>query len=71
MRSMVRQPRTPAQEHALAKRSALASVERFGKATLAQVVNDQGLCEIRAKKALEDLVADGRLRKVGFTFVLP
>lgn len=57
--------RTAAEEHAMAKTSALYTVERLGSATVQDVMRGQGLCEIRAKKALEDLCRDGRVSKHG------
>lgn len=49
----------------MAKRSAYYTVEKHrGPVTTRDVMQEQGLCEIRAKKALEDLVAEGKLFKV-------
>lgn len=57
--------RTPAQEHAMAKTSAFYTVDRSGPASVQDVMRAQGLCELRAKKALEDLVKDGKVFKAG------
>lgn len=62
--------RTTAEEYRMAQISAYHTVEQIGRqhgrgATVDDVVQHQGLCEIRAKKALEDLVRAGRLRKAG------
>lgn len=54
--------RTPAEEHMMARTSAKYAVERLGPLTLAQVMKKTGLCEIRAKRALEELVEKGVLK---------
>lgn len=48
----------------MAKHSAYVTVEQHGPASVDDVMREQGLCEIRAKKALEDLVKDGKVFKV-------
>lgn len=53
--------RTPAEEHAMAEVSAFYVVQSYGAVTLKEVVRHSGLCEIRAKKALEDLTKAGKL----------
>jgi hypothetical protein len=55
--------RTASEEHFMARTSAKYVVERHGPLTLAEVMRKTGLCEIRAKKALEDLVASNVLIK--------
>lgn len=57
--------RTAFDEHVMAKTSAYDTVEHHGPASVGDIVREQGLCELRAKKALEDLVAEGRVFKVG------
>lgn len=57
--------RTPAEQHRMARSSALHTVRSLGRATVADVVQQQGLVEIRAKRALEDLVTEGKIRKEG------
>lgn len=50
-------------QHAMAKTSALHTVCDLGSASVADVVQRQGLVEIRAKLALEQLVTDGILMR--------
>ena len=45
----------------MAETSALYVVERKGPSTLEDVQRGSGLCETRAKAALEDLVRAGKL----------
>jgi len=63
--------RTPFQEHQMAMVSAYATVQRHGEATVADVCREQGLVEIRAKKALEDLVKAKKLRRVANLYSIP
>jgi len=56
---------TAAQEHQMAMVSAYATVQRHGKATVTDVCREQGLVEIRAKKALEDLVKAKKATRTG------
>jgi len=59
------------EEHWGAMNSAFYTVQRLGQATVQDVMTQQGLCEIRAKKALEDLFHAGRVRKINRRYVLP
>lgn len=52
----------------MAMRSAMYMVEHDGPVSLRQVIGGTGLVEIRAKKALEDLVREGKVFKVGFMY---
>ena len=61
--------RTAAEEHELAQHSALHTVRSLGRATVTDVVNQQGLAELRAKRALEDLLASGQVTKDGRYYV--
>lgn len=60
-----RDTQTTAKEHSLARVSAYHTVRWLGVATVHDVVHHMGLCEIRAKRALEELVFDGTLKKDG------
>lgn len=61
--SMHPMKRKPAEEHMMARTSTKYVVERHGPLALAEVMRKTGLCEIRAKKALEELVDKGVLVK--------
>ncbi len=62
--------RTPAEEHRMAEVSALYVVEQNGVVDLRQVMRSSGLCEIRAKKALEDLTKAKVLERRGALYLL-
>lgn len=49
----------------MARHSALSTVRDLGRVTTWDVMRTQGLCEIRARKALMDLVALGVVIKNG------
>jgi len=70
-RMATKKKRTPAQEHQMAMVSAYSTVQTKGQATVAEVCRNQGLVEIRAKKALEDLVKAKKLRKSGRLYYIP
>jgi hypothetical protein len=61
--------RSVAEEHQMACWSALCTVRSLGRATVEDVMRQQGLVEIRAKRALEDLVRDGKVRKEGGNYL--
>ena len=50
--------------------SAYSTVQRHGRASVADVCREQGLVQIRAKKALEDLVKAKKLRRLGKLYAL-
>jgi len=54
----------------MAMASAYATVQKHGRASVADVCREQGLVEIRAKKALEDLVEAKKLVRSGGTYLL-
>ena len=56
--------REPAEEHQMAQTSAYYVLQTHGTANLDMVCRYTGLVEIRAKKALEDLVESGMAVKV-------
>jgi hypothetical protein len=60
--------RAVAKEHSMARVSAYETVRWLGVATMKDVMQYQGLCEIRAKRALEELVDDGTLMKDGHRY---
>jgi len=57
------------QAHVMARTSALYTVKRLGKATRKDVSQQQGVAELCAKKALEDLVRQGTLVKRGIFYM--
>jgi predicted DNA-binding transcriptional regulator len=60
--------RTAEDEHAGARNSAYYTVKRLGRARVADIMREQGICELRAKLALEQLVKRGRVRRCGWAY---
>jgi hypothetical protein len=62
-------PQTIAREHEQARTSAFYAVSRNSPVRLADVVRISGLVEIRAQRALKELVDQKFIRKSGNFFV--
>lgn len=57
--------RPVAEQHKMAMYSAMCALSESGPASLQDIMSRTGLVEIRAKKALEDLVKAGQAFKAG------
>jgi predicted transcriptional regulator len=57
-------------EHRMARDSALYVVQRFQPTTLQEVIRKTGLAEIRAARALSELVKKGSIEKHGKRYIL-